>query len=425
MGRMFIQQNPQTTAQMRLAQGLLKKGTDSSPVQHPFQGLARIVQALAGKSILDETSATDKADRSAANEALMRGLGAKPWQNPDAGPVMNENGVPYAPGQEPADAAVGGTAGASYALGQMPENYYAQQAAPGIALQGAQAQAAASQREAERAAQFENQKALQENAARLKPGPAPKTIKTAEGVFLQNPDGTLGERLGSPPAGLSVNMGAQEKEFDKAMGKQYAQTLIDTQAKARSSRTLASNIGGINKMLENVYTGAGSQTALSIKKAAQGAGITLDLPENIGAAEAAQSLANKMSLELRNPAGGAGMPGAMSDNDRIFLVSMTPGMAQSKEGRKTMADVANRIASRDEAVARLARTYAAKNNGRLDIGFEKELAEFSKANPLFAGLKVPDGAAPLPEGVSEEDILETMRANGMTREQVLQRLGGK
>ena len=35
-----------------------------------------------------------------------------------------------------------------------------------------------------------------------------------------------------------------------------------------------------------------------------------------------QAVGNQMALELRNPANGAGMPGAMSDKDREFLTSM-------------------------------------------------------------------------------------------------------
>jgi len=59
-------------------------------------------------------------------------------------------------------------------------------------------------------------------------------------------------------------------------------------------------------------------------------------------------------------------------------------------------------------------------------GLERQLRatrEGATAGRRFPG--APAAAAPtLPEGVTEDDIQETMRVNGMTREQVLERLGG-
>ena len=46
----------------------------------------------------------------------------------------------------------------------------------------------------------------------------------------------------------------------------------------------------------------------------------------------------EFALELRNPSGGAGMPGAMSDADRNFLASIPPSLANTKEGRALIAN---------------------------------------------------------------------------------------
>lgn len=63
-------------------------------------------------------------------------------------------------------------------------------------------------------------------------------------------------------------------------------------------------------------------------------------------------------------------------------------------------------------------------------GLERQLRatrEGATAGRKFPAAPAATGTAPaagLPEGVTEEDIQETMRANGMTRDEVLERLGG-
>ncbi|MBN9321363.1 MAG: hypothetical protein J0H24_04510, partial [Delftia acidovorans] len=94
-------------------------------------------------------------------------------------------------------------------------------------------------------------------------------------------------------------------------------------------------------------------------------------------------LSGEIALELRNPSGGAGMPGAMSDADRQFLQNMVPGLQTTPQGRTLMLDTAKRLAQRDIDVARLAREYR-RRNGQIDEGFYEELARFSEANPLFS-----------------------------------------
>ena len=107
------------------------------------------------------------------------------------------------------------------------------------------------------------------------------------------------------------------------------------------------------------------------------------LPTNVAPIEAAKALSNEMALQLRNPAGGAGMPGAMSDKDREFLTSMVPGIGQTPEGRKLLIDARRKVNERSIVVAKMARVYA-QRNGQLDAGFEDELQRYSEANPLFS-----------------------------------------
>jgi hypothetical protein len=138
----------------------------------------------------------------------------------------------------------------------------------------------------------------------------------------------------------------------------------------------------IGKLLQDVDGGSLTPTGTHIASLANSLGLKIDkgLPNK----EAAASLANQAALELRNPAGGAGMPGALSDSDRNFLVSMTPNMAQSAQGRKQIIDSYVAIQQRNAQIAQFARKYENKY-GRLDNGFFDQMQAWSNANPLFGG----------------------------------------
>lgn len=103
---------------------------------------------------------------------------------------------------------------------------------------------------------------------------------------------------------------------------------------------------------------------------------------NLSEQQAFNAIANEMALELRNPAGGAGMPGAMSDKDREFLVSMVPSLTNTVEGNMLIIQYRKRQAERDRQVAEMARRYR-REKGTLDDGFFDVLQDYSDKNPLF------------------------------------------
>lgn len=216
------------------------------------------------------------------------------------------------------------------------------------------------------------------------PNAQPGVWKDIGGGMQQN--SITGERKPVDPSlvkqSIGVNLPPQQTEEQKKVGGFYGDTYTDLQKAAIQAPAKIGKLDQIETLLNKAYTGTGAETWLDLKKAAQGLGLGIDLPENIGAAEAAKALSNEMALQLRNPAGGAGMPGALSDPDRQFLVSMTPGMAQTPQGRKQLIDAHRKIAERDQDVAKMARDYR-KKNGQIDEGFFDVLAEYAEKHPLF------------------------------------------
>jgi hypothetical protein len=76
------------------------------------------------------------------------------------------------------------------------------------------------------------------------------------------------------------------------------------------------------------------------------------------------------------------MPGAMSDQDREFLKSMTPNLAQTNDGRKQIIDARVKMMERENQIAGMARKYRAKYKA-LDDGFFDQLQDWSNRNPIF------------------------------------------
>lgn len=172
----------------------------------------------------------------------------------------------------------------------------------------------------------------------------------------------------------------QEGEESKKVGQYFGDQYAEIQKAGFSAQGRINRVNRMNELLDGVTTG--KLTPAGTEAAGYLASLGLPVDKNLGNKQAAEALTNQMALELRNPAGGAGMPGAMSDSDRKFLVQMTPGLATSPDGRKLMNETAVKIARRDQDVAKLARKYREKN-GQLNEGFFEELQKFSDANPLF------------------------------------------
>ena len=174
----------------------------------------------------------------------------------------------------------------------------------------------------------------------------------------------------------------QEGEEAKAVGKFFGENYAEVQKAGMSAQGALNRYNRLGQLLEGVDTGKFAPLGLEAAKIAREVGLNID--PKLANKEAAVALSSEIALQLRNPAGGAGMPGAMSDADRNFLQGMVPGIEKTPEGRKTILETAKKLAQRDAEVARMARQYRQKN-GTINEGFYDELARFSEANPLFKG----------------------------------------
>ena len=183
----------------------------------------------------------------------------------------------------------------------------------------------------------------------------------------------------APAASASVVM-KQEGAEAQVVGKHYGEQFGKIQDAGFAAQKNIARADQFASLLDGVQTGRLTPVGAEVASWAQSFGMNIN--PKLGNIQAAEALSNAMALELRNPAGGAGMPGAMSEGDRKFLVAMTANISNTPEGNALMLDATRKVARRDQEVAALARAYRSKH-GSLDEGFSNELDAFSKKNPLF------------------------------------------
>jgi hypothetical protein len=231
-------------------------------------------------------------------------------------------------------------------------------------------------------------------------GSAPKTGNPFNDLLIT--DGQGGVRPNSPLIGAKAaiaragasNVSAmtkQEGEESKAVGKFFGENYADVQKAGFNAQSSINRINRLGQLLEGVDTGKFAPLGVEVAKTAESLGLKVD--PKLANKEAAIALSSEIALQLRNPSGGAGMPGAMSDADRNFLAGMVPGIEKTPQGRKSIIETAKKLAQRDIEVARMARDYRQKN-GTINEGFYERLAQFSEANPLFRGNASTASTAP-------------------------------
>lgn len=223
-------------------------------------------------------------------------------------------------------------------------------------------------------------------------------------ALSRDPDllGTDVQRRRASAQQVNVNTKQETKEAQtvgEEFGKQYA-AVVKAGADAP---TKLSKLDRMEQLAQGVQTGKLTPAITQVTAIAESLGFKVD--PKLGAKQGLEALSNEIALQLRNPSGGAGMPGAMSDKDREFLVSMTPGLAKTPEGNRLIIETARKLAKRDQEVAKLAREYRRKN-GSMDEGFYDELAEFSAKNPLFGEqAALMDMGAPTATGPNGEKLI--------------------
>lgn len=175
---------------------------------------------------------------------------------------------------------------------------------------------------------------------------------------------------------------AAEKAYQEGVAKDQVDQRKSIMTAGMGAGAKIAKYQQLDRLLADFEGGKLSQGAMDFASLGNSLGLKIDskLPNK----EAAAVISNQLALEARSTAEGGGMPGAMSEGDRKFLVAMTPSMSQTAEGRKTIISSAIAMEQRKAQVAEFARKYENKY-GKLDNGFYSQLQSWSDQNPLFGG----------------------------------------
>jgi hypothetical protein len=168
----------------------------------------------------------------------------------------------------------------------------------------------------------------------------------------------------------------QEKEFEKQVGKDTAETFTKILADGRSAKQNKVMFQDINNLLEGAYTGAGGELYQSFAKGAKTLGFNLD---KVGEKEAAKALMGQIALKLRKD-----MPGAMSDADRNFLVKeANPSLSTTPEGRKKLYELYVKIENWKEGLAN--KVQEGYNRGASSNQISTIIQDYANQNSISAG----------------------------------------
>ena len=197
------------------------------------------------------------------------------------------------------------------------------------------------------------------------------------------------------------NIQTQEKAEAKTVGEGFGGQYIALQKADMDSRSKIAKYDRMEQLLVGMQTGKLEPAKTVVQAVAESLGFSVD--KSLPSKQAFQALSGEIALSLRNPAGGAGMPGALSDKDLAFLQSMTPDLAKTTEGNRLIIETARKLGKRDQDVAKMAREYR-KKHGQLDEGFFDRLDEHSKADTLFQSKATQQGKAAQPQA---QQFIET------------------
>lgn len=225
----------------------------------------------------------------------------------------------------------------------------------------------------------------------MKGGEAPKTVGGMmwDGSQFVPIPGYTDQASAIAAAGrpmTEVKLPPMETESQKALGKNLGDFFSEIQANAFKSTSNAANYERLGGLLSQIETGKFKGTTNELKKAAQSFGVDLNalgISDDVALVDAAKAISAELALQLRSPASGAGMPGAMSDQDRAFLQSMVASVETNPQAVPMMIEARLKLARRQQEMAQVARQYVAENGG-LDVGLYDALAAYAEANPLFS-----------------------------------------
>lgn len=183
--------------------------------------------------------------------------------------------------------------------------------------------------------------------------------------------------------------GAYEKQNDEALAKERESIAARAQSALADRDSYRVMMEAANN--PNVDQGTLGRARLSLNKTLNAFGLD---GGNTAPSEMLDALGKQVALRLRNPDGGAGMPGSLSDSDRQYLQSMSLSLGNSPQANRMLGQFYLAAGQRAVDLEQLAQNYEAQH-GRLDSGWRAVKSKYlAEADPTAALRNELSGGAP-------------------------------
>lgn len=203
-------------------------------------------------------------------------------------------------------------------------------------------------------------------------------------VWVQTETGPVVRGAAGPQTVLTA-----ERAYDRVTGEGDANVRNEIYANERNAVGEIARLGLMEQQINdpNFYSGANADLVIGARRL--GVALGLADPDSLVSTEQFISLSNQAILDRI----GGSLGTAISNGDRDFIQQIAANRTYTPEGNLAILGVQRALAERELEVARMARDYERRNNGRIDSGFFAEIAQWAEANPMFAA---PAAAAPTP-----------------------------
>lgn len=186
--------------------------------------------------------------------------------------------------------------------------------------------------------------------------------------------------LGRTPTAAETSAATATAHGRADSGVKFEDTVLQGGRQGRSNLTTLQLIA---PDLEKLPTGPAYSTIVNAKAYLSQFGLSHD--PNLGPAQATRALLNQLALKVRSPAGGEGMPGAMSDPDREFLVASINGLDKLPDGNRRLMDIFMTLEQRKIDEASIVNSMRRANMGSEDI--RNALDQYANDRPIRKMLK--------------------------------------
>lgn len=214
---------------------------------------------------------------------------------------------------------------------------------------------------------------------------------------------------GASKTSVNTTVQSGEKEYDKALNKDLADNFLNYQKGGRNASGAINTLNYMENLTKdpNFYSGSGGDLATKGKQAFASMGVTA--PDSAKPNELFGALSNKLTFD----AAGGSLGAQISNSDVKFLQAINPNLATTPEGNRELIGYHRKVYERNQQTAKMARDYAKRNGGRIDAGFDQQLADYAEKNPLFPQKQGGVPSAPRAGVPSISDIDAEIKRRGL------------